>query len=610
MTQKILRWVVPILTTILISPLVAQSTALEVTPRSQRPGHFDVRRGNGKQMSFSVTMREPSNLDKNRISGDCRWSDWPRHEGFDLVVAHEPVSSPRHIVLVPLSHPMIVVDLLAVERNESVVVAIALDYACTPRYGELAAKTWVIVEIWPRVRLLRNSRLIEGRRGCSQHDFARARPRIEPSLGIRHGDLWFTVLLSSEVCWNGGERRGWFEWASGQPPAPNPLPELGRVADLATRFEELGFHPYRVSLLADGLTGLWGEVPQSHGAPRILGVKSSTGAKGLLVLPRYGFEWGHRWIVDNDGAQPGLDQTRRITAIDRGEWPEASFVGAFHWSERFLAARKQQRSRILVGDEQVKVFELEFPCIEHFHPVPTDKVTERWLLRTEVEEGEIQMQAALLEACAKGVFHYRDHASIGFPVSRIETVERSVQVDYGPPQFDVKVIEVDEILFDWLRDNNRNVFAIERVVFDLDSPTKTEKRSVRPVPTSGLGWTVLHFETCEFRIWHQAQMNTRALKAEFEQPVLKVPPAPTDLCHDPAVLVPYCGFVGGITEDGSVTELSLQTCHRETTDDMKLKLQTFIEAWKFAPAKSPDGEPSPASLRVEIFPVRHPAAAP
>lgn len=608
MTQKKLCWVVPISTIILILPLVAQSTALEVIPHSQRPGQFEVRRGNGKRVVFSVTMREPANLDQHQISGDCRWSDWPRHEGFELVVAREPVSSPRHIALVPLSHPMVVVDLLAVERKESVVVGIALEYGCTPRYGDLAVKAWATVEIWPRVRVLRNSRLIEGGRGCSQRDVARARPRIEPSLGIHHGDLWFTVPLSSEVCWNGGEQRGWFEWAVGQPPAPNPLPAMGRVADLATRFEELGFHPYQVSPLAEGLTGLWGEVPQNHGAPRILGVESSTGAKGLLILPRYGFEWGHRWIVDNDGVQPGLDQTRRITDIDRGEWPEISVAGAFHWSEQFLAARKQQRSRILVGDERVKIFELEFPCIEHFHPVPTDSTTERWLLRTEVEGGEVQMQAALLEACAKGVFLFGDRSAIGFPVSRTETVKRSVQVDYGPPRFDAEGMEADKFLFDRLR-NIRKVFAIERVVFDLDSPMKTEMRPAPQVPAAGQGWTHLLFESCEFQIRHTVSgQYPRGGDRTHIEPKMTSEPMSFAVCESAETSLSPCSFEGRIDEHGAVSDLRIGSCDREMPDEMKLQLQSFIESWRFAPAKTESDEATPAFLSVEVIPVSHQGA--
>lgn len=586
--------------TMMAVPLVGAE--LEVHSSRYEEGAFWLKRTDGSSISFVISQRGPAQPREPDGIGDCVRSDWPR-DGFELVVSRgNVVSTLRDIAIIPLRTPVTVTEIRAVESDDSVQIALRCDYECSHHRGQSYETSFVVVEIAPNLRLLRQSRIETGGRVCFPGDVATAQASLEPGFEVRDGELWFKVGLRSFVCWAGGERRGWYEWVVGQQPVAVDPAEFEGIVELARQAQELGFQPYRRAPFGADLTALWAESPYNLGGARFLGLQHSSGARTVVLLPRNGFSGGREWYVENTLPSPGGSRSRGLVGYLEEEWPEAASVRAFHWSDNFLAAREGQQVRLVLAEGPVQIFELEMPCLRDGYPAPTNNSAERWIVRTERIDGDLRAQAALLETCADHLAILAGDSAVGFPESHVEIDGRDARVHYDAPRFDVGPMERSKFLFDWL-DAIESLYPYQEVVMGLDHEPELIARSSPTTPTEGAGWAVLRRPTCQFRISSYAGADYRiAVEPGSVPPRLVRTGDLESVCLESESPGHWCTFSGKITTEGSIVDLVPTSCSRDLPENAKNELQTFVEAWAFEPARDPGGEAIPGRFAVEVYP--------
>ncbi len=575
---------------------------MEVHASRDREGEFWVQRSDGSHLPFAISQRQPAQPRESRGFGDCVDSDWPR-DGFELIVSRRDRFSVRDLAIIPLRTPVTVVDVKAAESGNAVVLAVRGEYECSHHRGESFETTWFIVELSPKVRLLRQSRIQGGGRTCFPGDVARAQVDVEPELEFRDGALWFRLPLRSWVCYAGGERRGWFEWPVGHQPAAADLEEFASAIELARRAQDLGYQPYRSDSVGFGLVALWAENPFDLGGARFLGLETADGARGVVFLPRNGFQGGHTWRVDNLQSSAEDFGTRPLPEHLESEWPEAADIRTFHWSEAFLAARDDPRFRLLLSKGRVQIFELAMPCLKNAYPQPTKNEEERWVVQTEQEGSDLRIRAALLETCADHLAILGRESAVGFPESHVEVEEEAVRVRYGDPTFDVTAMERSKFLFDYLEDID-DLYPYEEVIFELDGAVQSIERSTPAAPERGEGWTVLHYPTCDFRVSYRAGSDAMMPREKgFVAPRLVEPDETFPPCQGPEVPVGWCSISGNISSNGEVSRLQLACPEGWPGADLQ-ELRAFVEQWVFDPAADPDGQATSGFFYVDVSPRR------
>ena len=424
-------WIAVVVVLLAVVGESVNAQELQVTPGAE-PGRYLIAVDGQDPMEISLTVEGPP-AEQGSSHSDCRIGD-----DFSLIVSRLDAVKEMINLVVPVEEFGEVGQVRAVKNGDRVLIAIGLSYSCASRGWESHFRRWVAVEIGEELRLVQNSR--DHGRLCYGKDFFLPRTQIEPSWQIRGDQLWMNLPIRNFHChhWEAAEVRGLIDWQVGELPS-NRVPafpkRLARVVDEAL---ELGFLPYMAFNLGSGFKGILAEVPTSMGAPRLLGITDRKGRNALVFLPRFGYE-------------PSL-QARAASSLDHylrsytsparmyeDEWPQLTRTDAFRYSEEFLSARTRPVAMGYLHNRNVLISELSLACVNAVDLMSTGADSERWLLRVERLENDLEVQAALVEPCSFGFSRYFGMQEYRLPPGDLKTgtpmkhfIEESSEKHTGP----------------------------------------------------------------------------------------------------------------------------------------------------------------------------------
>ncbi len=591
-----------ICTTMAFTPPFLSGAELEVKQSENQGGVYHVRTTEGRWLGFQIHQRGPSEAEISENESRRETSDQP-HSGYELIVSLEPKRGLKDEEIIPLQSPVDVTDIKVIEDGSKVLLAIVCKHTRDHWRGAVIETRWIVVQIDPEVRFLRNS-MLETRdlSPCSPGDFASAQASIKPGWEFRGGELWFEVPVRSWVCWNGGETRGSFEWQVNHRPARHDVENLDGLAVLAARAREIGYQPYAATVVVQGLKALMAESPTNHGASRFLGLNDRSRAEGAILLPQFGFQGGSSWWVRNNVENHPRGKFGFWVDHYRKEWPEVAEVETFRWSEEMLLARASATGSVLWKKGEVRVVEFSLPCIEHSYPQPNGNDRERWLIRTEPIGANLGIEAALLEPCADQPL-FGGAGPVSFPEAEVLVAADSVTIRYGDPVFDIGSWAREKFLFDWLR-STWDLFSDGELVFG-EAPTVRIARTRAPVPTSGSGWRFLRYAHCDLEIRFNAGTSLRSGSAEktgSPRPILT--PESFPWCENPTGITTAVSMQAVISSTGRVYGIK-RGYGGEMSSGLALpELQAFFEEWEFDPARDQEGNPIEGILSAHLNPRR------
>ena len=88
------------------------------------------------------------------------------------------------------------------------------------------------------------------------------------------------------------------------------------------------------------------------------------------------------------------------------------------------------------------MIELTTPCVGAVNPAPSGVENERWLLRVERGEDELEIEAALIEPCSLAMVGL-GNAPYQIPLGEVEVMHDAARVSYPLPKIDVEALAED-----------------------------------------------------------------------------------------------------------------------------------------------------------------------
>lgn len=482
-----------------------------------------------------------------------------------------------------------VVDVKAIAEVDRLILAVEMHHELPNSMVGGYEDRWVAVEVGQRLSLLQNLAQQAGY-SCSR-DLLRPRAVIEPKWMIQDDQLWMSTRLESLYCWiHGREQRGTMKWRVGESPVakvPKIYGELERLRQVVSSF---GYKPSVDFKVGRNLWAMLAEIPADISKPRVLAVSDRKERSAILFLPRFALDKS-LLVKSNDQLD---DPNRRLRGPAKwlaDRWPQFDHPSAFEWSQNFRDARPEPSVRTLIKNRRVSLSELSIPCVEAIEPASAKTEAERWLLRVERVDGELEVETAILEPCSFALASNSVQHWLALPAADMVVSKDAVRVTYQPPELDVEALADDKFLFfNWKHLNER--FSTAQVEMFLDAPTNVIQRCEPALPTSGRGWVTAETDGC------RVSVRSFPPGGGYRQyPPDQIPPR---FVEPPAI----AGWCANVDEGPNVLRFYLKVRDDASIvwgdEGVPRDILSDINQWTVKPGTDAQGEQVTSTLSVEV----------